>query len=512
MAPPSAGSAPLRRLATTEYDHSINQLFGLNTSFAATTFPPDPRVDGYDNGASQANISSTRADAMLAAAESIAQAAAANLQSLLSCPKATANDACALTFIQQFGKKVYRRPLETDEVAALKTVWDQSGPLSHNNDERFGMVIEAMLMSPQFSYRAEAGDSSVPPPAPNLIALSGYEIATRLSYLIWSSTPDDKLLGDAASGALATPQGIETAARRMLADPRARFGISNFTGQWLELWALDMLQKDRTMYPSWNDALVASIRGETQRFMEDLVWARHKGLHEVLTSTTTFVDSKLAALYGLSGVTFGADGWAEVTLPGKRLGVLTQASFLSSHAHGQVTSPVRRGLFVRRKFLCQDLPPPPNNVVITVPTPNATSTNRQRMAQHDKDPACSGCHHMMDPIGFGFENFDAIGQYQDHETNGLPIDSSGEVFGTIQIDGQFNGAIELIQKLASAKQVEQCMVLQLFRYAEGRRDESDDQCAVASLETSYHAKDQDLLELIVDLAKSDPFRYRPVVQ
>jgi hypothetical protein len=512
-APVTAGSAPLRRLTTTEWDNSVNAIFNLAMSEAATTFPADGRVDGYDNAASQSNISATRADAMLTAAETIAQAAAANLQSYLNliCPNG-ADDTCALDFIKSFGLKIYRRPLAADELTALETVWTESATISKSTSERFELVIEAMLMAPQFSYKSESGDPTISPPSPNLVGLSGYEIAARMAFLFWSTTPDDQLLMDAASGTLSTTDGIERVARRMLGDQRARFGMQNFTSQWLELWALDMLPKDTTMFPQWTDALVQSIRSETERFMDDLVWAQHQSLRQVLTSNTTFVDSKLASLYGIDGLSFGSDGWTKVNLPAHREGVLTQASFLSAHAHGQVTSPVRRGLFVRRKFLCQDLPPPPNNVVITVPTPDANSTNRQRMSQHDKDPACSGCHHLMDPIGFGFETFDAIGQYQDHETNGLAIDSSGTVYGTNDIDGAFNGATELIQKLASTKQVDDCMVLQTFRYAQGRRDEMDDQCALSSLKQSFGDKDQDLLELMVDLVKSDFFRYRPVVE
>jgi hypothetical protein len=508
-APITAGPAPLRRLTNTEYTNTIASLFAVPN--AAANFPDDPLYDGYDNAGGSANITDVRADQMNDESALIAQQAVMSLASLISCPVASVDDACALAFIKTYGQKIYRRPLADDEVATLKSVWDEAAPISNTVEERFELVIEAMLMAPQFSYKVEVGDPTKPPPGAGLVQLTGYEIATRLAFFIWSSTPDDALLQSAATGKLDTKDGIKSEAQRLLADDRAKAGIANFTGQWFELSSLDMLAKDATMFPQWTPQLRDDVKSETERFFEDIIWTQHGSLKDVLTAPTTFVNADLAPIYGITSV-MPSQGWVKVTLPAaERKGVLTQASFLATHAHGQVTSPVKRGLFIRNKFLCQDLPPPPNNVAIVVPTPNPHSTNRQRMQQHDSDPACYSCHQMMDPVGFGFELYDAIGQHQTTE-NGMPIDATGNVMGTMDIDGPFNGALALIDKLAGTQQVEQCMVTQTFRFAEGRRDTADDGCAILHLQQSFHAGNQDLLGLIVEMVQSDFFRYRPLVQ
>jgi uncharacterized protein DUF1592/uncharacterized protein DUF1588/uncharacterized protein DUF1587/uncharacterized protein DUF1595/uncharacterized protein DUF1585 len=508
-APVRAGPAPLRRLTNTEYTNAVAAL--LAASNAAQDFPDDPLVDGYDNAGASANITQVRAERMVDAAEKVAGQAVTALATLLPCTPASLDDACALRFIRAFGQRAYRRPLEDDEVMILKTVWDQSAPISMNPGERIELVIEAILTAPQFIFKVEVGDPSSAP-GQGLVALTGFEIAARLAFFLWSSLPDDALMSSASTGKLATADGIAAEARRMLMDDRAKAGIANFTGQWFELSGLDMLEKDATAYPEWTSGLRAAVKSETERFFDDIIWTRHGSLRDILSSRDTFVNSDLARLYGVGAVS-PAQGFVKVTLPeGERKGVLTQASFLASHAHGLVTSPVRRGLFIRRKFLCQDLPPPPNNVVITIPTPDATSTNRQRISRHDSDPACSGCHHMMDPVGFGFELFDAIGKHQTQEPNGLAIDARGEVIGTGEIDGPYNGAFELIDKLAGAKLVEECLVTQMFRFAQGRRDVDEDACALYRLKQSFHANNQDLLSLVVDIAQSDFFRYRPQVQ
>lgn len=506
----NVGPAPLRRLTGLEWNNSVRALFDLEID-AAAAFPADPHVDGFDNSADGSNISQVRADSMLDAAELVANAATAKLQDFLSCPRTNVSDMCVLEFIRSTGKRAYRRALSSDEVARLKMVYDQAGPISTNVEERFSLVIQAMLMSPQFNFKVEVGDTNLPPPKPGLVALSGYEVAGRLAFFLWSSSPDTTLLASAEAGNLATKEGIEAETRRMLNDPRARSGVRNFASQWMELYGLDEEEKDTSIFPEWNDELRAAMKEESERFIDDVIWEQRGGLQQLLRSNESIVNADLARLYGVAGVT-PADGWKKVTLPaGQRKGVLTQASFLSNHAHGQVTSPVHRGLFVRRRFLCQDLPPPPNDVVITVPVPAPDTTNRQRLAAHSENGSCAVCHERMDPVGFGFEIFDAIGKHQRVEINGLPVDPSGRLVATRDINGPFADALQLIDKLASSEEVEECAVKQTFRYSQGRREALADSCTMASLKDQFSAKDQSFLELLVAMTTSEAFRFRPEV-
>jgi hypothetical protein len=506
----NAGPAPIRRLTGLEWSNSVRAMFNIDFD-AGESFPIDQHVDGFDNSALNANISQLRADSMLDAAERVASAATANIQPLLACPRTNVTEACVMEFIRSFGKRAYRRVLNNEELTRLKAVYDNAASISTNIEERFALVIQALLLSPQFNFKVEVGDPILPPPKPGLVALSGYEIASRLAFLLWSSSPDLELLDSAEAGHLATKQGIENETRRMLTDPRAREGIRNFAGQWMELYGLEGTEKDSSIFPEWNDGLLASIRGETERFLDDVIWERRGGLQDLLTSNETVINAELAALYGVPGVS-PADGWKKVTLPAsQRKGVLTQASFLANHAHGQVTSPVRRGLFVRTRFLCQDLPPPPNDVVITVPVPAPDSTNRQRLAQHSENDACSVCHDRMDPVGFGFEIYDAIGKHQQVEINGLPVDARGELIATRDIDGPFSDALELIDRLARSEEVADCAVKQVFRYSQGRRDALIDSCTLASLQEQFKNKEQNILELLVAMTASDAFRFRPEV-
>lgn len=506
----NVGPAPLRRLTGLEWNNSVRALFDLDLN-ATAAFPADPHVDGFDNSADGANISQLRADSMLDAAEQVANAATAKLSELLSCPRTNVGDECVLEFIRTYGKRAYRRALSSDEVARLKTVYDLAGPISTNVEERFSLVIQAMLMSPEFNFKVEVGDRNLPPPKPGLIALSGYEVAARLAFLLWSSSPDQTLLASAEAGNLATKEGIEAEARRMLNDPRARAGVRNFAGQWMELYGLEGEEKDTSIFPEWNDALLAAMKEEGERFLDDVIWEQRGGLQQLLRSNESIVNADLARVYGVAGVT-PADGWKKVTLPaGQRRGVLTQTAFLANHAHGQVTSPVHRGLFVRRRFLCQDLPPPPNDVVITVPVPTPDSTNRQRLAAHSENGSCAVCHVRMDPVGFGFEMFDAIGKHQQVEINGLPIDASGSLVATRDIDGPFVNALDLIDKLARSEEVEECAVKQVFRYSQGRRETLTDSCTMVSLKDQFAAQDQSFLELLVAMTTSEAFRFRPEV-
>jgi hypothetical protein len=320
--------------------------------------------------------------------------------------------------------------------------------------------------------------------------------------------PDDALLSDADAGKLDTKEGIAASARRMLKDPRAKASVANFHAQWLELPKLASIAKDPAMYPDFDASIRDALRKETETFVDSVFWQNGK-FEDLLLAPYTFVDAKVAGFYGMDAPT--SSGFVKVPLdPNKRAGILTQGSILAIKAKSNQSSPIHRGKFVREKLLCQMLPPPPADLVIVPPDLDPKLSTRDRFAAHDKNPACSGCHHLMDPIGLGFEHFDAIGKWRDTE-GPIPIDASGQILDSQDVNGAFNGARELSQKLAQSQQVQSCVVTQWFRFAYGRGESEDDACSLQTVNQLFQASGGDMRELLVALTQTDAFRYRTIV-
>lgn len=489
---PSIGPTPLRRLTADEYTATALAVFDVDVDLQ-DHFPAEPLVDGFDNAAASVNISQLRAERIYAAAQTVAAAAVTRLDTLLPCDPGMIDEACVDAFIRGVGSNVYRRPLDDDEFGVLRRVYDT--PEALVNAERVELAIQAMLIAPQFVFVIERGAAGPPERVP----LTTNEIATRLAFMIWREGPDEALLTRAPQ--LATADGIAAVATDMLADPRGRRGAHAFFDHWLDLHRVDELDKDATDFPQFDAAMRTAIGSEARRFIDEIVLTAERPLQALLTSQMGHVSEPLATVYGV-----GASDTA-VDLGPNRRGVLTRAAFLGTQAHGRVASPVLRGLFIRKRLLCQDLPAPPNDVVVTVPEPRPDSTNRERFSRHAEDPACSGCHRLMDPIGFGFEAYDAIGAFRTTE-QGRPIDATGELIGTDDVDGTYDGASELIDRLASSEQVCNCAVEHMFRYAFGRRSTRADACTMASLQARFREGDGDFLELMVAIAASDAFRHR----
>jgi hypothetical protein len=501
---PRPGAAPLRRLTKSEYRFSLEDLFGPAAS-AADGLPDEQfGADGFDNYAQNASINQLRADKMFAAAETVAKATSAELALLLPCDPSAVDDACVDAFLRSTGRRSYRHPLDDEEVAILRAVYDAGTTLPLG--ERVATVLHAMLMAPQFVFRAEVGDGAAGAAAPGVVALGGYEIATRLAYLLWASTPDDAVLDAAADGELATREGIARAARRMLDDPRARRGVVHFLAQWLDVAATrNDVTRDAEMYPEFDAALLDLMREQTQRFLAKVVLDEGGSVGDLLQSRAAPVEARLAALYAVAEPPGGE--WATVTLPeGERSGVLTLAAWLTEKGFSRLPASVRRGKFVRTRLLCQDLGPPDPSADLTPPQLEPGMTNREILAERTKNAPCAGCHALMNDLGFAFESFDAIGRYRTTEVNGEPIDASGTLVGS-DADGSFAGAAELMDRLGKSRQIHDCMAHQVFRYAEGRRPESEDACTMGTL---TGAENRSIADLLVDIATSDAFRFRRV--
>ena len=488
------GATPIRRLSNVEYDHTVADLLG-DTTAPGRAFPPD------EGSAAVTQVSATSLHQYLVTAERLSATAWSERRELfLPCDPATDGEAaCARDFVESFGRRAYRRPLEAHEVDRLLAV--------HAGGESFGdgvqRVVQAMLVSPHFLYRIELG---LPAAGGPIVELSGWEVASRLSYLLWRSMPDEALMAAAEAGTLSSAAEIEAHARRMLDDPRVRESVHDIVDRWLGLAEIEVAGKDTERFPEYDDDLRGSMVAETRAFVDWVMWEQEGSLDAFLTAPVTFVDADLAELYGLPVPT--GDGLVQVDLhPAERTGILAHASILTINATASLTSPVLRGKLVREQLLCQRVPDPPPGVDIIPPEPEEGVPGRDRWAAHTEDTYCASCHSYMDPIGFGFEAFDAIGRRRTHD-EGFPVDDSGELSHTDSIDGAFAGVPDLAQRLSGSEQVRACVARQWFRITFDRIEGAADACSVQSLVERFEASGWDMRELLVGLTQTDAFRYR----
>ncbi|HMI86318.1 MAG TPA: DUF1592 domain-containing protein, partial [Polyangiaceae bacterium] len=450
-------------------------------------------------------ISPTLVEQYMNAAEKLSVAALANMPSLVPCdPVKDGEDACARSFISAFGAKAFRHPLSAAESARLWAAFDAGRKLT---DWKTGLqlVIETALQSPEFLYRVEFG---APAQGQTVVKPTSFEMASRLSYLLWQSMPDDELRAAAQQDKLVTNDAIFGQVDRMLKDPKARAVVAHFHELWFHLDQYDVLEKDVSVFPGFTASVASLMAEETHRFLDHVIWEGAGDVGAILTAPYTFMNAQLASYYGVSGVV--GDAFVRVNLDAtQRAGLLTQGGLLSVLAKSNQTAPVHRGKFVREQLLCDELPPPPPDIIIKPPELSSTLSTRQRFAEHSASPACSGCHQLMDPIGLTFENYDGAGRYRTMENN-KPIDVSGEIASS-DVTGSFQGVTGLAQKLAASQKVKSCMARSWFRYAYGRAETDADACALAQVEQKFRESGYKITSLIVALAQTDAFLYRPYI-
>jgi hypothetical protein len=493
----SVGVAPMRRLTRSEYASSVQALLGV--AAPVDSLPADERVGAFPSNL--APVATLDVENYVDAAATVASAAVANLTMLTGgCDRAALGDAaCADRFIATFGVRVHRRPLDATETSAYKALYTDRANGDFANGIR--VVVQAMLSSPYFLYHLEsrATGASALEAAP----LDGYTRAARLSYLLWSSTPDDALLDAAKAGSLEQAAGVRAQAQRMLTDARARSAVATFHLDWLGIDGVDAMTKDPTLYPQFTPALARAMKDETARFATYVLFDSDRKLDTLLTAPYSFPSGPLADLYGIKNAPTNPS--APVPLdPAQRAGILTQPGFLAAHSHENQSSPVQRGKAVREFLLCDPPPPPPPTVNAVAPDPKPGATTRERFAEHEKEPACGACHSLIDGIGFGFEHYDAIGRYRTDD-GGRPVDASGHVVGTQDADGSFDGAVDLARRLASSEQVKACVAEKWFEFAVGRAPSAADACSLQAARQAMDAAGGDLRELVLALVTSDSF-------
>ncbi|WP_437737082.1 DUF1592 domain-containing protein [Sorangium sp. So ce1335] len=504
------GASPLRRMTRFEYNNTIRDLLG-DDSAPADAFVVEEEALGFNNQAAALGVTPLLAEQLMKASEAVAARAVKDLGRLLGrCdPAVQGPDACAAEVIERLGKRAFRRPLTPQEIERFERLFAW-GNEEHGFSTGVEVVVQAMLQSPHFLYRVELG---MPDPAGEGVApLSDHEIASRLSYLLWSSMPDDALFAAADAGELRTAAQIAAQARRLLEDPRARAAVANFHTQWLKLTHIDTIAKDAAVYPRFHDGLPALLRAETEAFLDHVVFEDEAGdVATLLTAPYSLMNAELRAFYGVEAPADGAAApgdFAVVPLdPAQRAGFLTHASLLSVLAKPDQSSPIHRGKFVRERLLCQTLPPPPPGVEIRPPAVRPGIPTRRQFEQHAQDPACAGCHRLMDPIGFGFEHYDGVGLYRETDQE-VPVDARGEIAGSRGTDGPFDGAVELAHRLAESDEVRQCVATQWFRFGYGRAEQAEDECSMTQIQQAFADSGYNIKALLVALTQTDAFRYR----
>lgn len=494
-----------RRLSALEYNHCIEDLFP-DAAIPYFDFAPDPVVDGLDNNAELLTSSPILVEQYQRAAKQIASSVVFDLPA--GCGDAP--EECGRTVAADIGLPIFRRPLTEAELDAFGAFFAEESATAGINVAS-QLLVSVLLQSPAFLFRLEL-DRGLPPTDDGLVPLDPYEQASRLSFLLWSSTPDAALLAAAADGSLATPDGVAEQVARMLADPKARRGLRTFHEQWLDVRRLQTIGKDDIRYPWWTGELLTAMEEEPGRFADHVVFDGEGTLEALLTSNEAPIESTLAGLYGAEAPPDGE--WALVALdPDERAGILTQGNFLAGHGHLVHPSPVLRGKFVLERLLCAPVGTPGADVDTSPPTveefPEPT-TNRERYAQHATDAECAVCHDAMDPIGFGFEGYDTTGAVRT-EDNGFPIDDSGALSGT-DVDGEFAGAVELAHILAGSEQVRLCYSTHWLRWAFGRTDTPvDEEFIDAVTAKASESGALDVQELVTAIATSPTYTHRGVV-
>ncbi len=495
----------LRRLTHAQYNNTMRDLLG-DSSRLADSFPPEDFIGGFRNQYPGQNASPMLTESYSSAAEKLARQAfrTGDSRNLISCK--TFDLLCRDRFLKEFGRRAFRRPLTAIELARYQKLFSSEKQFYSGAQ----LALEAMLQSPAFLMRVEHGTNP---------AQQGYEVASKLAYAIWNSTPDDALLSAAAQGQLATSAGVEKETRRLLASDKAQDSVKEFLADWLRLDRLNGTIRERRQHPQFTPELTVAMAEESRRLAEALIWQRGNFM-EFFSATYSYLNSDLARIYG---VTAPGIEYAKVELPAntERAGILGHASFLTATSKPAETSPTARGLFVREHFLCQDVPQPPPGVSTNLPpiTKEKPVTTRERLGIHLSSPSCASCHTLIDPIGFGFEKFDAIGARReklhvtvqperkstDKAANfDLDLDTSGWVAGLVSTTGTsapFTSPRELGKILAGSAQCQECVVKQAFRYLMGRHESAADAAVIEKATQEFQASGFQFQELLVSLVK-----------
>jgi hypothetical protein len=480
-----AAAEPILRLLTkVEYNNSIASILNLKTNYAAD-FPVEQRILGFKNNATTNVVSDSHMDAYLNVARVIAKEfIATNFQAVVGCP-VSGGEACVNTLINGVGAKLWRRPIEKAESTRMLALYNNFAAESPATG--FEVLIQALLSSSNFLYRAEIGAGG---------KLTAHETAQALSYFLWGSVPDDELRKLADSGAILTSATLLAQANRLLADPRAKIGLKEFADAFLRYDVMLTVPKDQAKFPQYSAEVKSAMALEAENSFD--YWIRVKGIkfEDLFTVDYSAGSPALGAFYGAQtsqDQDVQVINWANQ----KRRGVLGLGSVMASLANTTDSNPIKRGTFVREHLLCEILPQPTGLDIPPVPVTPGLST-RERFAAHTAVASCKACHVRIDSVGFGMEDYDAVGLIRDNDA-GKALDSSGSIVDLDGKDHSFNGVDGISAVLKDSERAKRCFVLQAFREAAGRFETAGDVCAIRAIANDFVQKDSTLADVLIKI-------------
>lgn len=503
--PPAAAFAPaeatLRKLTVAQYRNSVTDLLGGDIAIPSELEPDTAQNGFYAIAAAKATISPVAAEKFEAIAYDVAAQALApdRRDAFVGCsPSASIDTPCTRAFVSKLGSRAFRRPLTEAEIGRYVALAEEAARALGDFHAGLEFAIAGFLQSPQFLFRVELGAPD--PQDGQRLRFDDYELASRLSYTLWNTTPDQTLLDAAARHELTTPAGLAREADRLLASERAKHAFESFHAERLGLSELDSLTKTEEVYASLDDELRAALRDDLLQTIGEYA-SGDRDFLELFETNLAFVTPRLADIYGMRG---GGAGLVRVEVPAsaQRAGLLGKPGFLALNAHSSETSPTLRGKYIRQRVLCESIPAPPPNVVpvLSEPDPNAP-TMRDRLKVHAVDPACNSCHAKMDPLGLALEHFDAIGRYR-ADDHGHALDTRGDLDGVA-----FEGALELSSLLRDDPRTAACIVRQLYRYATAHVESDGEAGQIQQLIATFRDSGHDFGALVRGVVQSEGFRY-----
>lgn len=502
--PPPFAPAPaaLRRLTRNQFRNALRDVFSYSVN--VNDLDADSFTASFANvGASTVVTSDRGVEQYNTAVENAVNAVfsdATKRSQLIGCtPTGGTSDTCLRGFIQKLGLRAWRRPLETAELDRFVALAASASTALGSATEGARWATVALFTSPSFLYRAELGSTSTN----NALRLSGYELAARLSFLIWNSIPDQTLMDQAGAGMLGTADGLRTAAARMLDLAAGRESIAGFADEYMRLDRITTQPKDPALFSEYNSNLQAAMVRDIRDTWASLTFDDKASYYDLFTTRKVVVNADLARVYGLDATGLTSTTFQTKMLPADstRSGVLSKPGLLSEFSNQQYGSPTLRGKFIREALMCAEIPPPPPNVntaVVDQPT-DKPMTRRQRLEIHMTSDGCRVCHGKMDPMGFPLENFDAIGKYRTTD-NGLPVDPSGDFEGTPVADANALGVAASKSAL-----VGQCFVRKFYVYATGHDERDVDGSALNTLGSAFKASGFKWRDLVLALVGHDAF-------
>lgn len=510
-----AGVAPtsqIPRLTNFQYDRTIRDLLGVTALKASGNVAPSTLLATDQSGSlTDLGWSAYRSVAELIAAQVMADPA--SRAKFIECTPTGDGTECLRETIVKFGRRAFRRPMTEAEIASFEKVLAQRAEITATGsfEEVAEFILYVFLISPSFIQRAEITET---PDGNGRYVLSNHEVASRLSYMLWGTIPDEELNLAADRGELSTSEQILAQAERMLRDPRAREMVAGFHRYYLELGAntrWDTVQKDTTRFPLFDRSLVPAMAAETERFFDYVVFDQGGTFQDLLLSPVAFVNAATAPLYGLDPAGFGTE-LQQVSLdPATRPGFLTRLGFLNAFAGSTRTSPILRGVFITKDVLGIDPgTPPPGALETPLPMSADLDTNRKQVEAQTASAACSGCHHtFINPPGYVMEAYDAVGKLQTHEARtGAPIDTVADVVLDGQNPVRVTDPADLMAKIAATPNAQRRYAQKWVAYAYARDGHPDDSCVVETLAARITAGGYTILNLITDLTQSQSFRTR----